>query len=49
MITEGGTLEEAARRAVRALAEFDIAGVPTNAGLLQALLRRPGSARSTPG
>jgi acetyl/propionyl-CoA carboxylase alpha subunit/acetyl-CoA carboxylase carboxyltransferase component len=41
VITEGGTLEEAARRAVRALAEFDIAGVPTNAGLLQALLRRP--------
>ena len=42
VITEGGTLEEAARRAVRALAEFDIAGVPTNAGLLQALLRVPG-------
>jgi acetyl/propionyl-CoA carboxylase alpha subunit/acetyl-CoA carboxylase carboxyltransferase component len=42
VITEGATLEEAARRAVRALAEFDIAGVPTNAGLLQALLRRPG-------
>ena len=42
VITEGGTLEEAARRAVRALAEFGIAGVPTNAGLLQALLRRPG-------
>ena len=28
--------------AVRALAEFDIAGVPTNAALLQALLRAPG-------
>jgi acetyl/propionyl-CoA carboxylase alpha subunit/acetyl-CoA carboxylase carboxyltransferase component len=42
VITEGGTLAEAARRAVRALAEFDIAGVPTNAGLLQALLRLPG-------
>jgi acetyl-CoA carboxylase carboxyltransferase component/biotin carboxyl carrier protein len=41
VITEGGTLAEAARRAVRALAEFDIAGVPTNAGLLQALLRLP--------
>ena len=38
VITDGGTLEEAARRAVRALAEFDIAGVPTNVGLLQALL-----------
>ncbi len=42
VITEGGTLEEAARRAVRALAEFDIAGVPVNAALLQALLRLPG-------
>ena len=42
VITEGGTLEEAARRAVRALAEFGIAGVPTNAALLQALLRLPG-------
>ena len=39
VITDGGTLEEAARRALRALAEFDIAGVPTNAALLQALLR----------
>jgi len=39
VITDGGTLEEAARRALRALAEFDIAGVPTNVGLLQALLR----------
>ena len=42
VITEGGTLEEAARRAVRALAEFDIAGVPTNVALLRALLRQPG-------
>ncbi len=42
VITTGGTLEEAARRAVRALAEFDIAGVPVNAGLLQALLQAPG-------
>lgn len=39
VITDGGTLEEAARRALRALAEFDIAGVPTNVALLQALLR----------
>jgi len=45
VITTGGTLEEAARRAVRALAEFDIAGVPTNAALLQALLRAPGLGR----
>jgi acetyl/propionyl-CoA carboxylase alpha subunit len=37
VITDGGTLEEAARRAVRALA--DIAGVPTNVAWLQALLR----------
>src|SRR5438067_1891213 len=42
VITSGGTLEQAARRAVRALAEFDIAGVPVNAGLLQALLQAPG-------
>ena len=42
VITDGGTLEEAARRAVRALAEFDIAGVPTNVALLQALLQMPG-------
>ena len=39
VITDGGTLEEAARRAMRALAEFDIAGVPTNVALLQALMR----------
>ncbi|HEU5386615.1 MAG TPA: carboxyl transferase domain-containing protein [Streptosporangiaceae bacterium] len=42
VITEGSTLKEAARRAVMALAEFGIAGVPTNAALLQALLRLPG-------
>ncbi|MGD0245901.1 MAG: carboxyl transferase domain-containing protein [Streptosporangiaceae bacterium] len=41
VITGGGTLAEAARRAVRALAEFGIAGVPTNQALLQALLRLP--------
>ncbi len=42
VITTGGTLAEAARRAVRALAEFDIAGTPTNASLLQAVLQAPG-------
>ena len=42
VITTGGTLEEAARRAVRALAEFDIAGVPVNTGLLRAVLQAPG-------
>jgi acetyl/propionyl-CoA carboxylase alpha subunit/acetyl-CoA carboxylase carboxyltransferase component len=42
VITTGGTLAEAARRAVRALAEFDIAGVPANASLLQAVLQAPG-------
>jgi len=42
VITTGGTLEEAARRAVRALAEFDIAGVPTNTALLRAVLQAPG-------
>ena len=42
VISTGGTLEEAARRAVRALAEFDIAGVPVNTALLQAVLRAPG-------
>jgi acetyl/propionyl-CoA carboxylase alpha subunit/acetyl-CoA carboxylase carboxyltransferase component len=42
VITTGGTLREAARRAVRALAEFDIAGVPVNTGLLQAVLQAPG-------
>jgi acetyl/propionyl-CoA carboxylase alpha subunit/acetyl-CoA carboxylase carboxyltransferase component len=39
VIADGGTLEEALRRALRALAEFDIAGVPTNVAMLQALLR----------
>jgi len=42
VITTGGTLEEAARRAVRALAEFGIVGVPVNAALLQAVLQAPG-------
>ena len=42
VITTGGTLEEAARRAVRALAEFDIAGVPANTALLRAVLQAPG-------
>jgi acetyl/propionyl-CoA carboxylase alpha subunit/acetyl-CoA carboxylase carboxyltransferase component len=42
VITTGGTLGEAARRAVRALAEFPIAGVPANLGLLTALLQVPG-------
>ena len=42
VITDGGTLEEAARRAIRALAEFDIGGVPTNVALLQAVLQAPG-------
>jgi len=42
VIADGATLEEARRRAVRALAEFDIAGVPVNVSLLQALLQEPG-------
>jgi acetyl/propionyl-CoA carboxylase alpha subunit/acetyl-CoA carboxylase carboxyltransferase component len=42
VITTGGTLEEAARRAVRALDEFDIAGVPANTALLRAVLQAPG-------
>jgi len=42
VITDGATLGEAARRAVRALAEFDIAGVPTNVALLKTLLQAPG-------
>jgi acetyl/propionyl-CoA carboxylase alpha subunit/acetyl-CoA carboxylase carboxyltransferase component len=41
VIATGGTLEEAARRAARALAEFDIAGVPVNTALLQAVLLAP--------
>ncbi len=39
VITDGATLAEAARRGVRALAEFAIAGAPTNVGLLQAVLK----------
>ena len=42
VITAGGTLEQAARRAVRALAEFDIAGVQANTALLRAVLQAPG-------
>jgi acetyl/propionyl-CoA carboxylase alpha subunit/acetyl-CoA carboxylase carboxyltransferase component len=42
VITTGGTLTEAARRAVRALADFDIDGVPVNLAVLQAILRAPG-------
>jgi len=42
VITDGATLGEAARRAARALAEFDIAGVPTNVALLRSLLQVPG-------
>ncbi len=38
VITDGATLAEAARRAVRALSEFDIAGAPANLALLQTLL-----------
>jgi len=42
VITSGGTLEQAARRAVRAMNEFDIAGVPANTALLRAVLQAPG-------
>src|SRR5689334_11469571 len=42
VITSGGSLEQAARRAVRAMNEFDIAGVPVNTALLQAVLQAPG-------
>ena len=42
VIADGATLGEAARRAARALAEFDIAGVPTNVALLTTLLQAPG-------
>ncbi len=42
VVTVGGDLTEAARRAVRALADFDIAGVPTNVAVLQAILRASG-------
>src|SRR6185437_10653528 len=38
----GRTLEQAARRAVRALNEFDIAGVPANTALLRAVRQAPG-------
>jgi len=37
-----GDAASVARRASRALAEFDLAGVPTNRGLLRALLAEPG-------
>lgn len=42
VITLGPDLGRAAARAERALAEFDIAGVPTNLGPLRALLAHPG-------
>jgi acetyl/propionyl-CoA carboxylase alpha subunit/acetyl-CoA carboxylase carboxyltransferase component len=42
VITTGASLTEAARRAVRALADFDIDGVPVNISVLQAILRAPG-------
>jgi len=42
VITTGASLTEAARRAVRALADFDIAGVPVNIAVLQAILGAPG-------
>jgi acetyl/propionyl-CoA carboxylase alpha subunit/acetyl-CoA carboxylase carboxyltransferase component len=42
VITTGASLTEAARRAVRALADFDIDGVPVNLAVLQAILRAPG-------
>ena len=45
VVAVGGDLTEAARRAVRALADFDIAGVPTNVAVLQAILRAPGLGR----
>ena len=45
VVAVGHDLTEAARRAVRALADFDIAGVPTNVAVLQAILRAPGLGR----
>jgi acetyl/propionyl-CoA carboxylase alpha subunit/acetyl-CoA carboxylase carboxyltransferase component len=42
VITTGASLTEAARRAVRALADFDIDGVPVNIAVLQAILGAPG-------
>ncbi len=41
VIARGPTLAEAAARTARALAEFRIEGVDTNAGVLRALLARP--------
>ncbi len=41
VIARGATLPEAAARTARALAEFRIEGVDTNAGVLRALLARP--------
>jgi acetyl/propionyl-CoA carboxylase alpha subunit/acetyl-CoA carboxylase carboxyltransferase component len=41
VIARGATLPEAAARAARALAEFRIEGVDTNAGVLRALLADP--------
>ncbi len=43
----GGSVSVAAARAGRALAEFDLAGVPANVGLLRALLARPELAAGT--
>jgi acetyl/propionyl-CoA carboxylase alpha subunit/acetyl-CoA carboxylase carboxyltransferase component len=42
VITTGASLTETARRAVRALADFDIDGVPVNIAVLQAILGAPG-------
>jgi len=42
VIADGGTLAEASRRAVLALAEFGVTGVPVNLALLTALLQAPG-------
>jgi acetyl/propionyl-CoA carboxylase alpha subunit/acetyl-CoA carboxylase carboxyltransferase component len=49
VITTGASLTEAARRAVRALADFDIDGVPVNVAVLQAILRAPGLGRHDTG
>jgi acetyl/propionyl-CoA carboxylase alpha subunit/acetyl-CoA carboxylase carboxyltransferase component len=49
VITTGASLTEAARRAVRALADFDIDGVPVNIAVLQAILRAPGLGRHDTG
>jgi len=45
VIAHGGTLDEAARRAERALAEFDVVGVATTVPLMRRLLRTPGLGR----